>query len=123
MCHLDPNGSLKESHPMLSYRNLVACLLEIVGQWGDTETIPNASIALSPCILPYLIFVSLQGSHRLLSIIQQHRDAILEYQEYFPSELIKARINGNKSKAGISKLKVLVLNSPGQDKKTLYLKL
>ena len=86
------------AHPMLSYCcNLVACLLEVAGQWDDIETIPDASIALSnasitlpPCILPHLTFLSLQGDltgcSQLFSSIEAPSLQTLDYQGYFPSE-------------------------------------
>ena len=89
------------AHQMLSYcRNLVACLLEIAGQWDDIETIPNAfialpnvSITLSPCILPHLIFLSLQGDltgcSQLFGSIEAPSLKILDYQGYFPSESVE----------------------------------
>jgi hypothetical protein len=86
------------AHPMLSHCcNLVACLLKITGQWDGIETIPNAintlsntSVTLSPCILPHLTFISIQGdvtgcSH-LFSTIEAPSLQILDYQGYFPSE-------------------------------------
>ena len=79
------------AHRMLNYcRNLVACLLEIAGQWDDTETIPSTSIALSPCILPHLTFLSLQGGltgcSQLFRSIEAPSLKILDYQGYLPGE-------------------------------------
>jgi hypothetical protein len=85
------------AHPMLSYCcNLVACLLEIARQW-ELEDVPdasltlsNASITLSPCILPHLTFLSLQGDNNgcnlLFSCIEAPSLQILYHQGYFPSE-------------------------------------
>ena len=78
------------AHSMLSYCcNLVACLLEIAGQWDDMETVLDAT-PLSPCILPHLTFLSLQGEFigcsRLFSSIEAPSLQILDYQGYFPTE-------------------------------------
>ena len=62
---------LRLAHSMLSCCHLVACLLEIAGQWDETIlnasiNLSNASTTLSPCILPYLhISITSRGSHRL----------------------------------------------------------
>ena len=82
---------IRLAHSLLNYcRNLVACLLEITEQWEDIETIHNASITLSPCILPHLTFLSLQGDvtgcSRLFSSIEAPSLKILDYQGYLPSE-------------------------------------
>ena len=79
------------AHPILSYcSNLVACLLGIAVQRDDIETITNASITLSPCILPHLTFLSLEGDlpgcSQLFSSIEAPSLQILEYLGYFPSE-------------------------------------
>ena len=84
------------AHSMLSYCcHLVACLLEIAGQWDETIlntsiNISNASTTLSPCILPYLTFLSLQGDltgcSQLFSSIEAPSLRILDYQGDFPSE-------------------------------------
>jgi len=80
---------------MLSYCcNLVACLLEIAGQWFDIDTNPDASFTLSntlsPCILPHLAFLSLEGDltgcSQLFSSIEAPSLQILDYQGYFPCE-------------------------------------
>ena len=89
--------SLGLAHPMLSYCcNLVACLFEIAGQWDDFEihnpsiTLPNTPITLSPCILPHLTFLSIQGDHagcsQIFNSIEAPSLQILDYQGYFPSE-------------------------------------
>ena len=77
------------AHLMLSYCcNLVACLLEVAGQWS--EFVSNAYIILPPCILPHLKFLSLQGDFNGCSHLFRSIEApslqILDYQGYFPTE-------------------------------------
>ena len=79
---------LRLAHSMLSCCHLVACLLEIAVPWDGT--ILNASTTLSPCILPYLTFLSLQGNptgcSKLFSSIEAPSLQILDYQGDFPSD-------------------------------------
>ena len=78
------------AHSMLSYCcKLVACLLEIAGQWDDMETVLDVT-PLSPFILPHLTFLSLPGEFigcsQLFSSIEAPSLQILDYQGYFPTE-------------------------------------
>ena len=81
---------LRYAHPMLTYCcNLVACLLQITLEWGES-TIHDASVTLSSCILPHLTFLSLQGDRigcsQLFSSIEAPSLQILDFQGTFPSE-------------------------------------
>ena len=84
------------AHQILTYCcNLVACLLDIAGEWNgwngwnDFDTIPDPSITLLSCTLPHLTFLSLQGHFsgcsELFGSIKAPSLKILEYQGYFPS--------------------------------------
>ena len=82
---------LEFAHQILTYCcNLVACLLNIAGQLiSPFNTIPNASITLSSCILPHLTFLSLQGDFagcfQVLRNIETPSLQILDYQGFFPA--------------------------------------
>ena len=99
--------SLGLAHRILSHcSNLVACLLKSARHWDDIEmtldafiTFSNNTIThsdastratLSPCILPHLTFLSLQGDLRgcsqLFSSIEAPSLQILDYEGQFPSE-------------------------------------
>ena len=79
------------AHQILTHCcNLVACLLEIAAQWIQPyDTIPDASITLSSCILPHLTFLSLEGDFtgcsQLFGNIEVPSLQILDYQGYFPA--------------------------------------
>ena len=108
--------SLGSAHQILIYcSNLVACLLDIAGEWNDhgwnnsgwnnsgwdnsgwndpddPDTIPDVSITLLlSCILPHLTFLSLRGHFascsELFGSITAPSLQILEYQGYFPGIL------------------------------------
>ena len=68
--------------------NLVACLLEIAGQWDDFDTISNATTPLPS--FPRLTFLSLQGDltgcSQLFGKIEAPSLRILDYQGCFPNE-------------------------------------
>ena len=74
------------AHPILAYCcHLVACLLVIARQRN-----PDDSITFSPCILPHLTFLSLEGDldgcSKIFSCIEAPSLQTLDYQGHFPSE-------------------------------------
>ena len=79
------------AHQILTHCcNLVACLLEIAGQWTHPfDTISDVSVTLSSCILPHLTFLSLQGDFtgcmQLFGNIEAPSLQILDYQGFFPA--------------------------------------